>query len=325
MDLEGKEFVKIKLDWDYDKGKVHLSMQPYLQKALRQFDNMVPSKRHDSPYPHVEPKYGAKEQFAEYDNLPPVGPEEQKHIQKVNGKLLWYARGVDGTLLTPLSALASQQSKPTTETMKRVKQFLDYCATQEPAVLTYRKSDMVLAIHSDASYLNKEEAWSRAGGHHYLSEDVTFPPNNGAIHNIAEIIKAVMSSAAEAELGALYINAKRGVEERIILEEMGHKQPCTPIQTDNSTAEGIINARVQPKRTKAMDMRFHWLRDRAINQKQFRFFWRPGATNLADYWMKHHPPSHHCQMRPEILSAFRTVTDLRARNLRHKPTALLPQ
>ena len=73
MDLEGKEFVKIELDWDYDNGNVHLSMQPYLQKSLRQFDNVVPSKRHDSPSPHVEPKYGAKKQFAEYDNSPQLG------------------------------------------------------------------------------------------------------------------------------------------------------------------------------------------------------------------------------------------------------------
>ena len=44
VDLEGKEYVKIELDWDYDKREVHLSMMPYLQKALRQFDNVVPTK-----------------------------------------------------------------------------------------------------------------------------------------------------------------------------------------------------------------------------------------------------------------------------------------
>ena len=78
-----------------------------------------------------------------------------------------------------------------------------------------------------------------------------------------------MSSAAEAELGDMYINARKADEERIILEEMGHKQPATPVQVDDSTAEGIINKRVQPKRTKAMDMHFNWLRDHSINQKQF--------------------------------------------------------
>jgi hypothetical protein len=64
VDLEGKEFVKIELDWNYEKGEVRLSMEPYLRKALRQFDNAIPKKRQDSPYPHVAPQYGAKAQYA---------------------------------------------------------------------------------------------------------------------------------------------------------------------------------------------------------------------------------------------------------------------
>ncbi len=64
------------------------------------------------------------------------------------------------------------------------------------------------------------------------------------IHNVAEIIKGVMSSAAEAELGAMYINAHKAVKECIILDAMGHKQPATPVQVNNSTAEGIVNKRV---------------------------------------------------------------------------------
>lgn len=311
LDLEGKEYVKIELDWDYEKRRVHLSMAPYLQKALRQFDNIVPTQRHDSPYPYIEPKYGAKQQFAEYESSIPVGDKEKKYVQQVTGKFNWYARGVDPTMLTPISALTAQQANPTQATMKRVQQFLDYGATQEPAVTTYRASDMILAIHSDAGYLNEQNARSRAGGHLFLSEDVPNPPNNGAIHNEASIIKAVMSSAAEAELGALYTNARKGVEIRNILEEMGHKQPPTPIQTDNSTAEGIINSRVQPKRTKAMDMRFHWLRDRGVNQEQFRFYWRPGTLQRGDYWTKHHSPAHHRQMRGEILTPYKIVMDLR--------------
>jgi hypothetical protein len=311
VDLEGKEYVKIELDWDYNKREVHLSMIPYLQKALRQFDNVSPTKREDSPYPHVEPKYGAKQQFVEYDTSSPVGKEEQKYIQTLTGKFNWYARGVDSTMLTPISALTAQQAKPTQATMKRAQQFLDYAATQEPAVLTYRASDMILAIHSDAGYHNEENARSRAGGHHFLSENVPYPANNGAIHNEASIIKAVMSSAAEAELGALYINARKGVEIRNMLEEMDHPQPPTPVQTDNSTADGIINLRVMPKRTKAMDMRFHWLRDRAVNQDQFRFFWRPGGLNRGDYWSKHHSPAHHRNMRSEILTPLKKLMQLR--------------
>ena len=170
---------------------------------------------------------------------------------------------------------------------------------------------MVYSIHSNAGYLNEANARSRAGGHHYLSDNKPFPPNNGAILTVSKIIKAVMSSAAEAELGALYINTRKGVEIHNILEELGHRQPPTPIQTDNSTAESIINSCVQPKQTKAMDMRFHWLHDRTVSQQQFRFFWHPGMLNYADYWTKHHPVPHHHNMRSEIV-LFTTLLKLHA-------------
>jgi hypothetical protein len=142
-----------------------------------------------------------------------------------------------------------------------VKQLLDYCSTQEEAIITYNASKMILAVHSNTGYANEKKSRSRSGGHFFLSNDDKFPPNNGAFLTISTIIKAVMSSAAEAELGALYINAKEAVYLQQILMEMGHLQPKMPIQTDNTTAEGVINNKIQPKHTKAMDMRFHWLRD----------------------------------------------------------------
>ena len=119
-----------------------------------------------------------------------------------------------------------------------------------------------------------------------------------------------MLSAAEVEFGALYLNAKEAVYLRQILTELGHPQPRTPIQTDNSTAEGVINNKIQPKRTKAMDMRFHWLRD-CKAQGQFRIYWRPGKTNLADYFTKHHPPMHHVNVRSEFLSKVKDLAEAR--------------
>ena len=95
-----------------------------------------------------------------------------------------------------------------------------------------------------------------------MSTNTDISPNNEDILNIAQIIKSVMYSAEEAELGGLFINAKESVHLRNILTEMGHPQPPTPMQTDNSTANGVINNKIQPKQTMAMDMRFHWLRDR---------------------------------------------------------------
>jgi hypothetical protein len=208
---------------------------------------------------------------------------------------------VDSTLLCLISAIASQSSKPTKVTMRQTVQLLDYLATQEDAVLSYHASNMVLAVHSNASYLSKPKARSRAGGHFFLSNDTTIPPNKGAVLNIAHIIKNVMSLATEAELAGLYIMACKAVYIRIILEELGHKQPPMPIQTDNTMADAVINGKVQPKQTKAMDMRFHWLQDCEC-QQQFRIYWRPGKMNYAGYWTKHHPELHHRNMRKEFLT-----------------------
>ena len=103
-----------------------------------------------------------------------------------------------------------------------------------------------MAVHSNAGYLCKPKAKNRADGHFFMSNNAEIPPNNGAILNIAHIIKHVMSLATEAELAALYIIAQEAVYMRIILEEMGHKQPATPIQTENAMAEAVINAKITP-------------------------------------------------------------------------------
>ena len=80
-----------------------------------------------------------------------------------------------------------------------------------------------------------------------------------------------MASAAEAEVGALFENTQLGVPLRITLIELGHPQPATPVQTDNTTACDIISNKVKQKRTRAMDMLFYWVRDRQ-NKKQFKIY-----------------------------------------------------
>ena len=73
---------------------------------------------------------------------------------------------------------------------------------------------------------------------------------------------------------------------------MGWSQPKTLIQTDNSNVVGVTNQTIFPKRTKSMDMEFYWLSCHK-SQDQFRYYWAPGASNLADYSTNHHPPLYH--------------------------------
>ena len=146
-----------------------------------------------------------------------------------------------------------------------------------------------------------------AGGHFFMSNNSTDPPNNGAVLVISKIIKAIMSSAAEAKLGAMFINCREEIPARHTLIEMGHPQPRTPVQTDNTTALGVFNNTIDPRRTKAMDMRFHWLHDH-IQQHQFWHYWMPGPHNKGDYVAKHHAKIHHMEMQTTYLTP-RTIMD----------------
>jgi hypothetical protein len=322
VDWTGTRYIGITLDWDYTKKKVHLSMPGYVAKALRQFQHHQPSTPQFSPFQCAPINYGTKKQYAKTESTAtPLNKKDKKFIQKVCGKFLFLGRAVDPTLLCPISAIASQSANPTLDTMAQTKQLLDYLASQEEAVLTYHTSEMILAVHSDASYLSEPKARSRAGGHFFLSTNAEMPPNNGAILNLARVIKNVMASATEAELAALYINAREAVYIHIILEELGHQQPPTPLKF-NAMADAVVNGKIQPKRTKAMDMRFHWLRDREC-QQQFKIYWRPGKLNYADYLTKHHSATHHQNMRKEFLTPSIVLEMLRAKHQlgQHKQVA----
>ena len=151
---------------------------------------------------------------------------------------------------------------------------------------------MVLCAHYDAGFYNESKGRSKAGAHIFLSKNDVMPRWNGSVLTLAQIIKFVMSSASEAELGALFITAQEMAAMRNTLEEMKWLQPKSPIQKDNSTAAGVVNNNIAPKKLKTMDRRLHWLRCREA-QGQFRYYWASGSLNWGDYSTKYHPPLYH--------------------------------
>ena len=254
VDWTGGMFCGITLKWDYEKRTVDLSMLGYIQKALLKFQHPTPTVPVDAPHKHTPIKYGAQPQMVPIDMSPKLSPTDITRVQNIVGTLLYYSRAVDSTLATALSTIASQQANATEATMKACNQLLDYVATHPNAVLRYSASDMILAVHSDASYLSEAKARSRAGGHVYLTNTNDENFRNGAVLTVSTIIKHVMASASEAELAAMFYNSREAIPLRITLAEMGHKQPPTTMTVDNSTAHGLTEGAMIPKRSKAMDM-----------------------------------------------------------------------
>ena len=250
----------------------------------------MPAKPVHSPYKAPRRVYGkaAKDTIKE-DGSPKLDEKKVNLIQQVVGVCLYYGRAVDNTILVALSAIARKQAQATEKTMQAVMHLLDYLATHPDAKVRYHASDMVLNIHSDASYLSEPQAKSRLAGHFFLGSIPKKGRNiviNGPIHVACGILGIVVCSAAEAELAALFLNIREGKVLRLTLMELGHPQPPTPVHCDNSTAAGIANDSVKKQRSRSMEMRFFWVTDQVKNGT-VDVQWHPGLENLADYFTKH--------------------------------------
>ena len=171
------------------------------------------------------PNYVSNIQYTKAIGTPyPLSKGDKKFVMQVTGKLIFYARAIGSTILPDLSNIASEQNYTTNNTTKRFKQLLDYAASQEEAIITFNASVMACAIYSYAYYLSVNNERSCAGGHHLLSSDEENQSNTGAILNLPRITCNVMSSEAEEEPGALFLNAKTAVPMRNKLGEIEHLQ-----------------------------------------------------------------------------------------------------
>ncbi len=154
-------------------------MPAYAAKKLVGYEHPYPAKLQLCPYNLNPIKYGQDNQAIDtIDTSLKLDDTSKKHIQKNVQSFLYYARAVDPTILMMISAIASQQAAHTEDTCNRVNQFLDYKATNPNAKIGYLASDMLLNVHSDASYLSTPKARSQAGGYFFLS---SIPHDNSTI------------------------------------------------------------------------------------------------------------------------------------------------
>jgi hypothetical protein len=157
------------------------------------------------------------------------------------------------TVFMVLSTIASEQTKGTERTLEKAYQVLDYLATHPDATVKFHELDMVMNIHSDASYLSKPNALSRACGHFFMGSLPTDEKSiklNGTFHTLCLILRFVVASATKAELGALFLNCQEGMTFKSTLENMGHPQPKIPIHCDNATTIGIPNNTIKRQNSK---------------------------------------------------------------------------
>ena len=303
VDWTGAKYLGYTIRFTADRRTVALSMPNYLPRVHQRFAERVgrlQGRGAASPAIYTPPAYGAHSQMTEVDESQPLGPKAIKELQEFVGSFMFYARAVDGTMLTAVNHIASEMAAPTQQTDAMEQRLLAYSLEYPNNELVFTASDMILHMQTDASYLSRSSARSVVGGLEYLGNRDQPTQINGAVHTFSAILDVVVASAGEAEYGGLFTGAKHGEGSREVLAFLGYTQPPTIILGDSACATGIANDMVKIKRTKSIDMRFHWVRDR-IRQGHFQVQWRKGAHNLADFFTKALPVHKHQELMPFLV------------------------
>ena len=159
-DWKGNLYCGITLEWNYYNMRyVDISMPGYIKKKLHEYGHAYPKRMQTCPYSPEPKTYGAKAQSPlPTDDSKPLDKKGILKIQKIVGSILYYARAVDSTVLIGLSSIAAEQTKATEKTHSRCHQLLDYLASNPDAKIRFHKSDMIMNIHLDVSYLSEPNA-----------------------------------------------------------------------------------------------------------------------------------------------------------------------
>ena len=194
-------------------------LTPESWSALAEVVCANPTRPQYQPYKYTPIQYGAKVQHAvEPDTSDPLTKYQDKHVQEIVGTLLCFGRYIDPTIFTALSEIASHKVKGTESVLNTYHQLLDYVSTHTNSAIQYHASDMILAIETDASYLSEHGGKSRSTEYVLLTNKNQPDFHNGDILILYGIIKHVMSSAPEAEIGALYYGFKSATPLRTTLK-----------------------------------------------------------------------------------------------------------
>ncbi len=184
-----------------------------------------------------------------------------------------------------LIAIESALAHATQLTQRAADRLLAYFRNYPDKILVLKACNMRLHLQSDSSYGTRSHGRSVAGGITYLGNEDPTEINGPNILVHSSVIQNVMSSIGEAEYAAAFYTAQMATGLRKTLSDLGYPQPPTYILVDNEVASGIANNTIEPKRTKSIDMQFHWLRNR-VQLQEFIVIWRKGIYNLADFFTK---------------------------------------
>lgn len=268
---------------EYVKEKyIHVSLPGYTMDLLEK-TGLTDAPEQSNPLPAPIKTMGHQTAYAEEDTTPAMTPEQMETSRSFVGGALWAAvicRADIGHACPELISMLN--NKPTQKTWNQVLHLAGYLKRHPNLGVTYYPSDMKLMVHTDANY---KTPYAKSGGLHFLGRDNDPDWVNGPIYTMSKIQPITTASVMESELIGFFMNGKAALPERQCLDAHGYPQTTTPFKGDNEACIAVASDTCLPKRSRYVDDKFFWVRDR-VRRGDFSITWVSSEDNLADPFTK---------------------------------------
>jgi hypothetical protein len=305
VNMLGNKFLGMTLDWNYEDNYFDRSIPTHWPETIARFapDGNLSGARSPGHYEAFTPGAGSTIPFE--DTTPTLDASGKLYVQQFTGKNLFYATHGDWLLQPYVRAISDHQSQASERDRRACDRLLSYGHTHRNAVQRYYATDMIARASSDASHQSLDHSGSVVASYiHLVNRDSDDTFVNSPTATICRRSRTVCSAASETEYASLYETGCALMPVRNILAALDFPQETTTIYTDNLIAKNICARLVRPKRSKAIDMRYHWIRDR-VDDKYFDVVWLPSTSKsimCVDALTKIHPVKKH----EELVSLFMT-------------------
>jgi hypothetical protein len=261
-------------------NSLRLSQKPYIEQLLKKF-NM------ESCNPVSTPA-ACDVKLVHEDGSEPADPSL---YQSIIGSLLYAAVSTRPDISEAVGVLAKFNSCPTSTHMTAAKRVLRYLKGTMHLGLVFAKktNDKQMIGYTDADYASDADRHSKSG--------VVFMNTGGPISWSSKKQSTIALSTTESEYIALFEGVVECVWLRQLLSDIGHSNPHpTTINVDNQSAIAVANNRKTSKRTKHLDIKYHYIREK-IDGNDVSTVYVPSDKNIADIFTKPLPRDRFVALR----------------------------
>src|ERR1700733_8776843 len=208
-----------------------------------------------------------------------IDPELRSRYQMVIGSLLYLMLGTRPDIAFAVTKLAQHAARPSEEHFSKALYICRYLRGTSNHRLTYDgKSGQELIACTDSDWASdKDDRCSQTGYFLKLA--------GGAISWTSRAQKTIALSSTEAEYMALSDCSRRVVWMHSLMGELGYYLKPVPICGDNQGSIFIASNPVTEKRSKHIDIRYHYIRE-VVEHKLVEVYFIDGDKNPADLLTK---------------------------------------